>query len=69
MSWLMDYVVKSTGMCLGDTWLAPASTGSLRAARTYAVVFGTQAEAQAAADKASVSFGTLGMIFTVEAAD
>jgi hypothetical protein len=66
----MGFVVKSSGSAFGIIWLAPAPAGSHTfGPRTYATVFSTQDEARAAADKASQSFGCLGMNFTVEAAD
>jgi len=64
------FVVKATGPGLGVAWLAPASAGfHIFGPRQNAVVFGSQAEAQVAADKASQSFGAFGTIFTVESAD
>jgi hypothetical protein len=66
----MPYVVKATGSGLGGTWLAPAPPGfHAFGPLQIAMVFQSQAEAQAAADKASKCFGRLSMSFAVEVVD
>jgi hypothetical protein len=65
----MPFLVKATGRTSGVFWLAPAPRGSQSfGPRKEAIVFRTQGEAQSAADKASKSFVTIGMIFSVESA-
>jgi hypothetical protein len=66
----MGFIVKVAGAGLGMTWLAPSPAGSYAfGPRHNAIVFKTQEAAWAAADNAAKSFGSLGMIFTVESAD
>jgi hypothetical protein len=66
----MPFVVKATGKDFGINWIAPGTAGtSTFSARNRAVIFPTQAEAQAAADKATKSYSGLGITFTVEAAE
>jgi hypothetical protein len=66
----MGCIVKVSGTGLGVTWLVPSAAGSYAfGPRHNAIVFKTQLEAQAAADKASETFDTLGMSFSVESAD
>jgi hypothetical protein len=65
----MPFLVKATGRTSGVFWLAPAPPGyHTFGPRREAIVFGKLADAQAAADKASKSFMTIGMIFSVESA-
>ena len=66
----MPFVVKGTGRDFGVNWISPGTAGSSTfGARKSAIIFPTQAEAQAAADKAAKSYSGLGITFTVEAAD
>jgi hypothetical protein len=66
----MPFVVKGTRRDFGVNWSWPSTAGSSTfGARKGATVFPTQAEAQAAADKASKSYSGLGITFTVEAAE
>ena len=68
----MPYVVKVTGKSFSIAWLAPdaADEGSYTfGSRRDAVVYSTQADAQAAVVKASEAYGQTGMMFSVEFAD
>jgi hypothetical protein len=67
----MSFVVRATGQGMSAIWLsAPIAAGSHTVGpRQNAAVFPTQAAAQFAADDATKSLGSLGMTFTVEAAD
>jgi hypothetical protein len=67
----MGFVVKSSGLGFSATWLSPRSdigTYTLGPRKT-ALVFSTDAEAQAAVVEAAESFKQLGVILSVESAD
>ena len=67
----MPFVVKVTGTGFSIMWLASNSdAGSYTfGSRKDAIIFPTQAEAQAAVVKASQAYGQIGMMFSVEFAD
>jgi hypothetical protein len=67
----MPFVVKVTGTGFGIAWLAPdPDAGSYTfGPRKDAIIFPTQADAQAAVVKASEAYGQIGMEFSVEFAD
>jgi hypothetical protein len=67
----MPFVVGVTGEGFGVMWLVPdPSQGSCSfGPRKDAIIFPMQADAQAAADRATKAFGALSIMFTVEVAD
>jgi hypothetical protein len=61
--------VRGAGSDFGINWISPGTAGTNTfGPRKGASVFPTQAEAQAAADRATKSYSGLGMTFSVEAA-
>jgi hypothetical protein len=67
----MPFVVRVAGTGFSVAWLGsdPSDGSCVFGSRHDALVFQTLADATDAADKATQAFGTMGMAFSVEAAD